>query len=638
MEETSHDNFSFMCSFCNSQIATSFCICEYPSPFLCSSCLPSHFQKATLSFHSSLPLVLIPYTATREMLLSLRLKVLKLQSAEQDVKESCREVERCQELICARCEEMVQELSAQKDREVRALEQYKTFLNGGLETSLFDAKSHLMDSDFQSLSPLTQLLLRKIDGRDLTSPPIFQYVMKEPRWNLHSYLGVEWTLGNEGDHCGQKWMEVDRISPLDAYLELCEQRLKEVCSPEVAAYKLSEMSHLLELEYYKEQFFGFERAWNVLETINLPSSEDLRQTVSAQFHSLCRCKSPKLTEAFSSRLIQFLSRPAPRFPLQALPVQLPLPQIPPPPIDPLLSMQAIQAFSNVHPIVDSPPVPSSPVQASDSPLRPSPPSPMQPPQPLHAPVIPVLTPGGIQLYHPDTNHCDLMQLPAFINADSSTAFVFTSDTVLFLCGGGSKYPLWNTAYQCLLHEGVRKVQSMAGRRHLHGVVAYQEEVFVFGGSDRRPLPICEKFTSTGWQPLPNMLTPRHSFNPVLSYPSIFLIGGEKCNAAEVFLIPENQFRPVPVSLPDVSQNCAFVDDEQIVVITKTKILRWRLGYVEGRPQVVAHIPLHPWSNTTPVHYQGRVFVVLLGCGPCIPGGALKAWDLSKAVCSSIAPT
>ena len=181
------------------------------------------------------------------------------------------------------------------------------------------------------------------------------------------------------------------------------------------------------------------------------------------------------------------------------------------------------------------------------------------------------------------------------------------------------------------------LKQMARRRRGHGIVAWQEEVYVFGGSDRKPLSFCEKYSDMDWHDLPNMRTARRYFNPALHYPRIYIVGGDPCRASEVFLIPEARFQPLPLQLIEAAETCAFVADDQLVVIARTSVLRWSLKRLEGSGESQGHATLHPWSNLQPVVWQDQVFLLLMNCGQCIPGSALKVWSISHSSCSSLFP-
>lgn len=572
---------SYMCDLCQAQLALHLCMCSHPSPRLCTACQSHHVSKNLNNFHSFLPISMLPHVLSSEDLRSARLKLLKLQEAEGEITAAAREIDRCMEEMQLRGEELIAAIHLHCEQERVLLAQYKAELTAGLEACVKEAKGILISQSSNPQSRLTSLLVKKVEGRFLASERLFEWSSSPAQWHLNSYLGLEWKAAKL-DHTEvdeDALTEVEEISDLNAFKCLCVEKLKGLYSASIAESKVASQSQTLEMKFYKEHYTAMKSCLEVLEILRLEDISRLPQSVENCFRSLCGCKSPKLISAYSQKTIELASR-------------------------------LVHSEENIQ----------LPPQLLDVPCQ--------------LPPIPVLVPGGIKLFNPSVTTATFLRLPDVVKVDAYTAFVYTRSQELIMCGGGTTQ-VWKSVYRLIPPDGVAALQEMIVRRRLHGVVACDEDVFVFGGSNGRPLRVCECYKDRKWVGLPDMHETRYGANPVLYNGCIYVVGGEKAKGAELFTVAQLSFSYIPLELPERTQTCAFVINDFLIVISKTKTAVWMITDLSSPPRVHAHIALHPYSSLPPLLYQDRVYVLLHQCGNCIPGAPVKMWDSACSNCVSV---
>ena len=171
------------------------------------------------------------------------------------------------------------------------------------------------------------------------------------------------------------------------------------------------------------------------------------------------------------------------------------------------------------------------------------------------------------------------QLPLnpHIHADWNSSWVMLEDGSVFICGGGSRGAL-NTAY--IVGAGCEEQGNMCMARFAHGVLAYSNNVYVFGGANGDRLKSCEKYhlQEQRWTLLPSMQQPRCLFNPCLFNGSIYLCGFYSA-LLEVFSPHNEQMLPFKLSMPAGERSfcCMYVEDNLLVVHLNLHILKYRAG-------------------------------------------------------------
>ena len=177
-----------------------------------------------------------------------------------------------------------------------------------------------------------------------------------------------------------------------------------------------------------------------------------------------------------------------------------------------------------------------------------------------------------------------LPLNPHIQVDYTSTWVILEVGSILICGGGGINSAWGTAY-LLREECVEQVESMQVGRCLHGVLAYNNQVYVFGGYNKGGLHSCEKHQwHHTWTLLPPMQAARGYFNPCLFNGSIYLCGSGSTRL-EVFSPQSDQMLPFHLSMPISSNCCVYVEDNLLVVHLDKLILKYRVGQAEQLVQI-----------------------------------------------------
>ena len=188
------------------------------------------------------------------------------------------------------------------------------------------------------------------------------------------------------------------------------------------------------------------------------------------------------------------------------------------------------------------------------------------------------------------------------------------DGKVFVCG--KKKPLSGVTYVIDPVTGqVSKLRDMLVRRFSHGLVSYGASAFAFGGnSDNGIQSSSEHFSvSSGlWTAIKNMLSPRSQFNPCLWGDFIYIFGGASTTNCEVFDILNNEYDPLAIRVPMVSQtSAALTADSAIVVVQIGRVFKWRIG--DGRFEAEGKGPKKEcWGNASPVVVGNKVYIPMFG--------------------------
>ena len=181
-----------------------------------------------------------------------------------------------------------------------------------------------------------------------------------------------------------------------------------------------------------------------------------------------------------------------------------------------------------------------------------------------------------------------LSLSTRIQADDTSSWVVLEGGSVFVCGGGSVHTVaWSTVY--VVREGcAEQVGNMQVGRCYHGVLAYNSQVYVFGGWNKGALKSCEKYQlqQHTWTTLPSMQQARRQFNPCLLNESIYLCG---CGSTllEAFSPQTDLMLPFQLLVPvdEYSNCCMYVEDSLLVVHLDRNILKYRAGQAEQLVQV-----------------------------------------------------
>ena len=215
-----------------------------------------------------------------------------------------------------------------------------------------------------------------------------------------------------------------------------------------------------------------------------------------------------------------------------------------------------------------------------------------------------------------------------VQAHHNSSWVMLEGGSVFICGGG--YDL-NTAY--IVGDRCTEQGRMFEARCWHGMLAYNNAVYVFGGYRGGRLNSCEKYhlQQHTWTLLPSMKQARYHFNPCLFHENIFLCG-DWSPLLEAFSPQRDQMLPFQLSMPvDVlSPCCMYVEDNCLVVHFNHNILKYRVEEAKKLVQTSRSITQERvmWQNSQPVvdevlrlYYivqNGNCYCVNMDTGVAVP--------------------
>jgi len=227
----------------------------------------------------------------------------------------------------------------------------------------------------------------------------------------------------------------------------------------------------------------------------------------------------------------------------------------------------------------------------------------------HPPYIPIINSTSLRkFYFPNESISPSLSLSTAVRVDMTSSWLFLEETKIFCCGRHS--PLSAATYSIEVSNGkVEELEAMGLARCQQGMLLFNAAVYVFGGLAKQFLSACEKYSlqDNKWLPLPDMLTARDAFNPVCWRNCVYIVGGSKTAAAEVFEPLNETFSPLPVALPRIDCSISLVDDGDLVVLQRQAIFRWKLGSTEREFREARLSALATWSNSTPVTFQHTLY-------------------------------
>jgi len=223
--------------------------------------------------------------------------------------------------------------------------------------------------------------------------------------------------------------------------------------------------------------------------------------------------------------------------------------------------------------------------------------------------IPILNSTSLRkFYFPSESISPALSLSSAVRVDMTSSWLFMDEGKIFSCGRHS--PLSADTYSIEVSSGrVEELEPMCMARCQQGMLLVHDAVYVFGGLAKEFLSACEKYSlqDQKWWALPDMLSARDAFNPVSWRHCVYLVGGSRTAAAEVFESASETFASLPVLLPKIDCSIAFIDDGDLVVLQRQALYRWKLGSSEREYREAKLPALATWSNTTPVVFQHTLY-------------------------------
>jgi len=159
-----------------------------------------------------------------------------------------------------------------------------------------------------------------------------------------------------------------------------------------------------------------------------------------------------------------------------------------------------------------------------------------------------------------------------VQASEGTSHCFLPSCDILMCGGGTIKQSTSQAWQISPYDGaVDRLRNMQRPRKYHGIVLFQDTVFVFGGTHSLIiLSSVEAYIGETWQIVGKMKTPRMAFQPCISNKIVYLAGGQTTKI-ETFDPQTVTFSELSPQLSVVSRSCAFLYNDQILILTASSL-------------------------------------------------------------------
>ena len=216
-------------------------------------------------------------------------------------------------------------------------------------------------------------------------------------------------------------------------------------------------------------------------------------------------------------------------------------------------------------------------QASPAPLPPSSLSPKAQYRKLQASRAcrHLLRPSQLSTFHcPTATWQPSIALSAPIKFDLSSALASLYDCSLFACGGGVETSTaWATAYRISEAGAVTPLPPMRSEATFPGVINVTAYVYVFGGKSQFSThkTAARYNLQGGWEPLPDMLTARSTFNPCCDGQTIYLCGGETPKI-DLFDLSSSSFLQLDLTLSSFDSVSTVYISGTVVCVTSTEII------------------------------------------------------------------
>lgn len=187
-------------------------------------------------------------------------------------------------------------------------------------------------------------------------------------------------------------------------------------------------------------------------------------------------------------------------------------------------------------------------------------------------VLPALCGSYLSLHCLDDCRVNRVKLPVTFS-DGVVCCVYGEEEIV--CLGGDppsadvySYNVSSQVFATLSH--------MQRARAWPGIQAHSATIYVFGGS----LCSCERLQTGTWVSLPDMLSPKYAFTPVLYCDQILLCAF--ASDVESFHIKHEAFRRLSLHLPGSnSPSIAFLVGDLLHVISRNRVVRWRMTTEES---------------------------------------------------------
>ena len=227
--------------------------------------------------------------------------------------------------------------------------------------------------------------------------------------------------------------------------------------------------------------------------------------------------------------------------------------------------------------------------------------------------LPRLAPTAISHYNLSTNVYDrTIPLRPPIDSSHTSSAVLLPSGRLFVCGKNAK-PCSNRVFEVDCETGITtELPSMLIARFVHGLVAYNNSVFILGGSGLSGfLTSCEKFifTNRQYSRLQDMNYGRDYFNPCRIRQFLYVCGGRNTSACEKYDIGNDRFILLNVKLPGAGHTASVVnEDNSLILLQGGTIIRLDLATEKLTVTKTKKVPGAVWGSVNPVKSGRDIYI------------------------------
>ena len=565
---------SGMCQMCSGVPATDFCCCRFPVAMLCKSCQGVHWKRNTEAVHNFVPITYVKKITCREDIAQLSQYIAYLAKAKKILIDVVRRITACQDALKVKHKQMLKVINDCYKVQLDDLEKLKLVMTAGVTRASEGVKEYLMDVEAPSdgFSSVFWYFSRLKDPKTLE---LFDFTIVDEKPELERLMGVNWKsrvdlTGKVSDSYiyqnKQKMFPIVRVNSTNILNFLYGTTIPR---PLIYAFE-NHLGLLMQMQKSPEMVTTLcENMISYIQEAELtgPTSELICDTITLLLRT--GFTNGELKEV--SNLEYFLTRK------HRLPIEL----------------------STL--VIDS--------------------------RKTQKPTLAEIRPDSFGVF--DCNSKEWVrkvELSRLILVSNFSATTFLPNGHILACGGNPDGVSIADAYDIEPENGsVTKLSDMKTPRHGHGLIAYYNFTYVFGGYDTTSIQTCEKFLFrvTEWLPVPNnMITARSWFNPCLHKHLIYLCGGNQVVESEIFDPSTETFSPMIPKLPDPGNTRTVVVGDTLIVLSWNKISKLNLAKNETEFSVQSHWTYATWGAMSPLVVGPEVMFVAFN------NGAIRCISLS----------
>ena len=558
-----------LCQMCTNVPATDFCCCRFPVPLLCKTCQGQHWKRNTEAVHNFLPISFSKRIKSSGDIAQISQYLSYLTKAKKYLMEVIRRITTCQDALKVKQKLILKLVNDAFKYQLDDLDKLKATMTSGVNRAAEAVREFLMD-DKAPQDPFISIFWYYTRLKDQKILELFDFMTIDEKPDVERLMGVRWK---------SKVDPLGRIS--DAYIYQNKQKM----SPQIRACS--------------------QKLFNFLYTTNVPKSllYALENHLGVLYNQQ---KSIEMVSMVCENLMAYIQEAELMGPIGDLIVEtiglLLRSGFTTPELKDTGNLEYFLTRKHRLPIELS-------ILVADS---------RRPPINLLAEVRPDL----IALFDCESKEwTKSVELNRHLNVSNFSATCFLRNGHVFACGGNPGGVSVMDTYDVDIETGVvGKLADMKTARHGHGVLAYYNVVFVFGGYNTTTiaaLSTCEKyvFRISDWIPLKHEMITAHSwFNPAIYRHLVYICGGNQVVSCEVFDPSTEKFTGLPMVLPDVGNTRSVISNDQLIVLSWNKICRLNLANEETEFTIGTHFTYATWGAMSPIVSGPEVLFVAFNNG------------------------